>query len=320
MENEYSLIPLLTGQGIDEAVFLLQQILHEKTWEQRSSVLNAALEEVDSQRFILSSDFLDDILATFEYPASFVDELVELIGKEMVKISESAAIQYSSVLVSNPIDQTRISLIDPFSFFSGNSSGRFLIERDRLVQQMVSSRFSAKRTGNISSDKELAKSLLEKAFGEKSNDRYWMVASFNWAAKARNYGIAWYFDFLGIKECVFDAVLDHRTTVVCRWAHGKIVRVSSALESLNSFISDKFSSFFEEKVGDDGLTRIYAFDSNGGSYVVATQKELLSMIPDSDYELPINDLFEQKISDYELSGILIPPLHHLCRSILLPAS
>lgn len=130
-------------------------------------------------------------------------------------------------------------------------------------------------------------------------DRYWKIVTTNALANARSYANLREMQEQGVHSFVFVAVMDERTTTICRSLNGRVFPVTPALDRMEGAISaqdleslDKFTPMVRViKDPGDGLT----FSAQGKTFG-----------PDVD------DAF------LLANGIIIPPLHFLCRSTIKP--
>lgn len=130
-------------------------------------------------------------------------------------------------------------------------------------------------------------------------DRYWKIVTTNALANARSYANLREMQEQGVHSFVFVAVMDERTTTICRSLNSRVFPVKPALDRMEGAINaqdleslDKFTPMVRViKDQGDGLT----FSAQGQT-------------------------FGEDVSDAFLlaNGIIIPPLHFLCRSTIKP--
>ena len=164
--------------------------------------------------------------------------------------------------------------------------------------------------------RELQASLGVKA-GLRSSAHYWRVISAAFTGRARTFGQLSSFRDAGIERYRFLAVLDERTTDQCRFLDGKIFKVSKALD-----LFEKSADADEpEAVKDimpwiragrnaDGERELFILDREGNRTSVATVVRSGVGSVDDTGEFK-NGMDTEALSN---AGIIMPPLHGLCRS------
>lgn len=139
---------------------------------------------------------------------------------------------------------------------------------------------------------------------------YWEVLGTAFANRARTTTQLTAYEEAGVETYRFVAVLDHRTTDICRYLNGKIFRVSNALARLRKAeeledadaIRDELPWVHTRVV--DGRKGVY-FERRGTSRRVAYVDD--------------RGEFTDALSDEQLeaAGVCVPPLHVHCRSTII---
>ncbi len=147
---------------------------------------------------------------------------------------------------------------------------------------------------------------------------YWEVVATAFSNRARTATQLNAYDEAGITVYKFVAVLDERTTDICRYMDGRTFRVSSALkqqrrsEALTSAddIRNLMPWVYKRRLG--GRTELY--------YEAYGQKMHVAWVDSSAVgERDATGIFSGGLSNEELeaAGLLVPPLHPLCRSTIV---
>lgn len=164
---------------------------------------------------------------------------------------------------------------------------------------------------------EISSTLREKLADASRSDAYWDLIASTFANRARTYANLSSYKEAMIEWFVFEAVLDERTSAVCRFMHGRRFRVERALRAYAR--SEKIGPevaqpWLQQGENVDGDRVLYYEDARGNRREVA-------IIEDSG-EGNVDDTgaFAAVLSDdaLEKAGIMTPPLHGNCRSTILP--
>ncbi len=153
------------------------------------------------------------------------------------------------------------------------------------------------------------------------SDAYWNTIANVFAGRARAYAALSSYEEAGIERYKFMAVLDERTTLQCRFMHGRSFEVGSALQRYG----DVEGSGDPESVrvlqpwiatgrDDGGGEFLYYKNANGQRIRVAdVQANAVGRVDDVG-------AFKARLSDAQLQdrGIMTPPCHARCRSTIVP--
>ena len=168
---------------------------------------------------------------------------------------------------------------------------------------------------------ESLKEITEK-FGINYTPAYWTVVADNLSNRVRNYVSLSLFSAAGITKYVFVAVMDERTTIECRMLNGTIFDVQEGL--------DRYQRLFEKSETDplalektlpfvkrrrvQGTTELYVTDSSGDDIVIGVNT--VSGVGEEG----VVGKYKNVLSPQELQdlGVAVPPIHHGCRSSILP--
>ena len=174
------------------------------------------------------------------------------------------------------------------------------------------------RSRDISSD---LKKAATKAHLQRS-EHYMRVVSSQAMNGSRVYGALKGLDAAGFDSYAFEAVVDERTTEVCRLMDGKVFRIAPALQKYDDIASNPdpeavrdLKPWVNERTRADGRREMYTKDRAGLVTVIGIVDERGFGVAD-------------KIGAYsnvaslptmEQLGLSYPPLHGLCRSTIVPA-
>jgi SPP1 gp7 family putative phage head morphogenesis protein len=136
-------------------------------------------------------------------------------------------------------------------------------------------------------------------------DSYWQTVATNALAQARTYANLATMHAQGVSHYTFVAVLDERTTTICRSLAGKTWAVSPSLDRMERAISatelaelERSLPFVRDVPGADGETIGFAF---------------------GPADNPTHFNAETDLAQLAAMGVNIPPLHFYCRSTIRPA-
>lgn len=163
---------------------------------------------------------------------------------------------------------------------------------------------------------ELAKDITLRQLGR--SEAYWGVVATAFSNRARTATQLNAYTEAEIVTYRFVAVLDERTTDICRYMDGKVFRVSSALaqqrqsEALTSADDIKNLMPWVYKRRVNGRSQLY-YERNGEKHHVAWVDE--SAVGSQN----VKGIFSGGLSDAELeaAGVMVPPLHPDCRSTIV---
>jgi SPP1 gp7 family putative phage head morphogenesis protein len=150
---------------------------------------------------------------------------------------------------------------------------------------------------------------------------YWEVVASAFVGRARSFALLSSFGEAGIERYVFSAVLDERTTDVCRFMDGKVFPVGAGLDLFNRVDALENPEDIKQvqpwvRTGVDEWGKRVLFVDRGGGSRTTVARVVESAVGQRDEV----GRFSKEMSprDLETSGLVIPPLHGLCRSSLLP--
>lgn len=153
-------------------------------------------------------------------------------------------------------------------------------------------------------------------------ESYWRVSSFAWTSRARNMTQLNNFERAGIEKYTFSAVVDERTTDICRALDGKVWTVQSALRNYQLVEeSPRFDAVKEyqpwvrvRKGAEEGTKEMFVKYPDGREVGVGTVVQ--SAVGQKDQHGTFRGVAaESTLADM---GLNTPPLHGRCRSTIIP--
>lgn len=164
---------------------------------------------------------------------------------------------------------------------------------------------------------------LGKRIGVKRGADYWRLVALNASNRARSYGHLRTMNDAGVTTWLFSAVMDERTSAICRALDGTVFPVQNSLarfsdlslETQGDFTAaEKVMPFVRERVNDSGEIDLFV-EQPGGA------RTLLGVVADrglgrADYRPPVRSMLSP--GDLQAAGVSVPPLHQACRSAILP--
>lgn len=111
---------------------------------------------------------------------------------------------------------------------------------DRQIQEKVTELGQKVIREGLSRRKatELFRDAFNNRFQQESY-RYWEGFANHCVTRSREFGRVAAYERAGVEEIVVDAVLDHRTSTICRHMNGRIIQVSDAVELRNKMLNAK---------------------------------------------------------------------------------
>ena len=151
---------------------------------------------------------------------------------------------------------------------------------------------------------------------------YWEVVASSFMGRGRSFAQMSSYAEAGIQRYVIDAVLDERTTHICRYLHGKTFSVADALhrfervEQLEQPEDIKRETPWVRERFDRGTgrTRLYVTSSSGPTELAEVTRSAFGMRDDrGDFTSLATDGVLREV------GIGFPPYHGLCRTTTSPS-
>lgn len=165
---------------------------------------------------------------------------------------------------------------------------------------------------------------LQKTLEQVGVDRslwYWRMIASVQMSRARSYGQLRSLKEAGIDRYVFTAVLDERTTEQCRFLDKTVFSVARSLERFERTAelkdpTDLFNlqPFLRTGKGQDGKGVLY--------YMAQGVRQSVAIVDKAGYgSKDTVGEYTSLVTTAQLQdlGLCTPPLHELCRSIILPA-
>ena len=164
---------------------------------------------------------------------------------------------------------------------------------------------------------------LESAAREALIERapfYWEVVASSFISQGRSYAQMSSYAEAGIQTYRIEAVLDERTTHICRYLHGKTFEVGDALRRFDRIeqledpedVKRELPWVRESRDPDTGRTRLYVDGGAGRTDLAEVTRSAFGTRDDrGDFRALASD------SSLNEVGIGFPPYHGLCRSTTL---
>lgn len=146
---------------------------------------------------------------------------------------------------------------------------------------------------------------------------YWQTVALNASNRARNYGHLSSMEDAGVQRYVFLAVMDERTTEECRMLNEMVFSVGGGLQQFRQLE-------LESQNDSDAAERLMPFvQRNGAELYVAPPggaRTVIGHVASPGMGTTSPGSYSNVLPESQLAaaGCSIPPLHHRCRSTLLP--
>lgn len=235
------------------------------------------------------------------------------------KQSASAAFDLDIELSTDLVDQRVARTASRQDVYFRNDAGRRVESFSKRGRSIISSGMEqGLRSADITADLQAA----ARATHLVRPQHYMRVVATQAMNSARVYGLLRSFDEAAIDAFVFEAVLDERTTEVCRMLDGTVFRVGPALgryqdiaaESDPEAVLDLKPWVRERRDPATRLTELFVRDRLGIETRIATVEEPAKGRA-GEVGVYSNRL---DLPTMEQLGLSYPPLHGLCRSTILP--
>lgn len=174
-------------------------------------------------------------------------------------------------------------------------------------------------------NEDIARNL--KLLGEKTHVRrsenYWRLVATNASNRARNYGHIRSMVDAGVSSYRYSAVMDKRTSMECRSLDGTVFPVSAAVKAYNDLefqtqnnpsAVESVMPFVRRRSLGNGVTELFVEPPGSGRTVIA--QAIGSAVGTAD----VRGTFTNMLGPQGLAaaGVIVPPIHHGCRSTLVP--
>jgi hypothetical protein len=213
--------------------------------------------------------------------------------------------------------------------------------RDREVARLMSRHHSVwvrNRHGQISQvmsaqartiigrglDRGLGRDEIGRELSQMTNrgvrqPHYYRTVAANHVSRARSYSVGSSYRAAGIEYFRIEAVLDDRTTHQCEFLHGKILPVSASMARLDQIMTDQNpqSMLWNQPFIRDRGDHLDIQTPDGQTQRVANITERSSGASPSG----VSATFARGMNQGQLvdAAIGLPPYHHGCRSVTIPA-
>jgi SPP1 gp7 family putative phage head morphogenesis protein len=322
---------LSTPRGFDRAVASLATRLRRATAESDGDAVRAAVEVLD----------VDWKATTAAQRRSLVSQAMEAAGRRTPEIVQAASAQFGEAadeVVSATRDHTRSAhrlgiaadfnavdrritrhLVSSQANFVRDEYGRRLDDLGAEARRIVAEGIEA----GLGRD-EIATDLARAAENTLVTRPafYWEVVAGAFVANGRSLAQISAYAEAGIQRYLIEAVLDERTTEICRYLHGKEFEVGDALrrferiEQMQSPEEIKNEApWVREALDPDTGEKFLYVDRNGSRTRIADVARSAVGTSDDPGE------FRRGRNSAELMdvGVGFPPYHGLCRSTTVPA-
>lgn len=161
----------------------------------------------------------------------------------------------------------------------------------------------ARGTAEGQGTREIARALRTEFNDTAIAETYWETVAANHTNRARAFAALASYEEAGVSQYEVVAVMDERTTEVCRMMNGTILSVPSALDQLERL--EAAEDLEEVKTQAAPFLRV-----DGDRIVTAAGQQIASRSGDA--------WSKATPSEMNASGIHAPPYHHRCRTTIVP--
>lgn len=312
-------------------VQLLADELRAVTGPLEASAVRSALAALDFNFATASTSEIAAIthaanLAMRDIPAKVMPVISETIrtqAKAIVGDTKISAARTFSLTIPTTFDVQDARVVDAIARLGswvtdeyGKRASFFATNVHKVIEDGLA---QGLRNADIADD---LRKLGEKVSINQSKN-YWNIVATNATTRSRSYGEVRSFKDAGIQTMVYQAVLDERTTMECRALHGTVFPVDTGLRAFedlelatrgDSQAAEKVMPFVKHQSLGGGVTQLYVQPPGGARTVLAHAHG--SAIGQRD----VRGSFSNVASPAAMAaaGVIVPPIHHLCRSTLVP--
>lgn len=329
LEEIYKAMDPLTKRGFSAIIKEVTKALENATAEKELAALRELLDRIDIDWYKLDRGGVDAAAKAIrqgisEAPRRFIrlaDHAFEDKARGIVIATKRGANKKYKTGVKASLNQTDEKMVD----WLGHSQSNFIMDEygrraltvEAEVRDIVS-RGIAEGLGRKELGKQISNSVSA-GFLAKS-EHYWTIVAAAFVGRARSYGLLSSFDDAGIELYRISAVLDERTSDICRYMDGKIFKTGASLskftelESVEDPLEIKHSAPYMHMRNVDGKHEIYIKTGEQKSLTVAEVLRSGVGIKDDPGS------FRGKLGMEEMveAGVGPPPYHCLCRTTMVP--
>lgn len=295
-----------------------------------ASAVKAALQVLDVDWTTLTDSQRAEVvrsanLAMQGLPAQVTPKItskLKLRLQDMMRSTKVSATKTLSLNISTSLNLVDKQMADSLSSIGswitdeyGRRQGFFNTGVDRIVSDGLA---QGLRSDDIAQDlKKLGDSLAVK---QPAN--YWRLVALNSGNRARSYGHLSTMADGGITHYVFTAVLDERTSNICRALDETVFPVSTglskfsdlAIQSTGDFTAaEKVMPFVQQARLDGGEIEMFIEPPGMGRTVLGIASE--NGVGRADFKPKVRGLADP--GQLLGAGVSIPPIHHACRSSII---
>lgn len=325
----------------------LAQRLGERLWRVARPVeeqaLAAALRDIVGADWTATSGLgrrLDDLARTLdEATPAIADGVVSALGEAGPKIAaatrRSAALSLKERVAAGMTDadeRVLSHLWESQGHFVTNARGERVLFATARARDIVSEGLEA-GLSNAEIGKSLEVGLRDILVG-RSPAYYDTVASV-FANRSRTFAALGVFEEAGVLRYRWHSVMDKRTSVQCRFMHGRVFTVKTALQRMRDVESDPDPDAVKRilrwpRLGKATDDRTFDYEVGGGErsrlrkgaealyYTDADGRRQLLARVDRDKDGTPRFANKASLADLEVAGISLPPSHGRCRSVVRP--
>lgn len=249
-----------------------------------------------------------------------VDQLFEAEAERIVGQTRRSTVRRLGLRIGADLTRTD----ERISRFARESQGNFVRDEygrrrqefSRRARDVVASGVE-RGLGRDDIVGELSSALSTEGFNR--NRDYWEMVSMVFANRARTFTQVAAFDEAGVERYRFDAVLDEVTSEVCRFLHGKVFTVASALDRFQKIERARNPELIRDlqpfvQVGADAEGNQVLFYERGGRRRAVAQVDDPGIGERNEVGRYSRELSPAQL---EAAGVSVPPLHGRCRSTIV---
>jgi len=312
-------------------VQLLTDELHAIAGPVEKAAVEAALAALDVDYAALAGAELAQVvraanLALRDIPTKVLPTLTSKITQSVTdtvngtKVSAAVTYNWTINTAFDAVDQNMVNAMGRLGSWVldeyGNRAAMFSTGAQTIIQQGLS---EGLRNADIAKDLQR---LGAKTSGRRSL-RYWNLVATNASNRARGWGHLRSMDSAGIQEYEYFAILDERTSLQCRALHGTIFPVSTGLKAYTDLelatqgdaqAAEKLMPFVKTRALGGGNSELYVEPPGSARTVIG--QAVGSAVGLAD----VRGTFQNVLGPGQLAaaGVTVPPIHHACRSTILP--
>jgi SPP1 gp7 family putative phage head morphogenesis protein len=327
---EKALDPLEEAGYVSLVASLAEKLKSSASKTERKNI-EAAIKLLDVDWTSLSDKEKSDVLVLVEEQleetsSQAIPLILAAIGVGLIAFgrkTRGSLVETHGLKTPKGLSETQESVIDAVSEIGPWLALEYERRLSRVSRDVRAIIDAGLKQGKTAAEIHAELSAVVPKFGLSYNDNYWLLVADNLMNRVRSYVSLSTFKKVGITKYRFTAVMDERTTIECRMLHGTIFDVEAGLSKYQDLFAksatdpmalEKVMPFVKRRKAAGGATELYVTDAAGNDVTIGVNT--LSGVGQEGATGAYKDVLSP--DELEALGVAVPPIHHGCRSAIIP--